>query len=330
MKTHARTGGFIKALTILVVGLGVIFIVFVVLAKYIGPQTFNTIGRVSTISTNSTVGNIPTETKVNPLLDFGTDGGYVNTNRGIPNTDGIGISPHSGKVFLTSGSASWTAQPADEYVMIKNSGEPVTITGWVLTNGKGSRPIENTGNSYFYPTADSAVIGEGTEFLDPSGVFTVGPIILARGDNAIVTTGGPFGAFPFSIYTSFRENICDGYLKYYPFEPALTRNCPYPSEDALIRTVTDECYAYMSSLGRCKDPERDDKTNFDEQTSLCKNFMRARLTYPMCVQNNKHKAGFSLSQWRVFLGKKSQLWASQRETITLYDSKGLIVDQVSY
>jgi hypothetical protein len=232
---------------------------------------------------------------------------------------------------LSAGNGPYSIQPFEEYVSLRNSGGgSINITGWTLTNSKGTRPIETSQNSYVYPVADSATIGQGTEFLDPSGNFQVGSIVLRSGDSATVTTGRPFSQFPFSISTSFRENICEGYLKNYPFQPSLNYACPFPSDDPAIGTVTDECYDYMRSLGRCEDPQKTDKDNFDLRTYQCRSFMTARLNYPGCVMNHRNDPNFSLKEWRIFLGKDRQLWADRRETITLYDAKGLIVDQISY
>jgi hypothetical protein len=334
MKTIGKREGFIKALTLIVVGGCFVLILFAVLAQYVGPQLKNISNPegASSGSTGSDYFNAP-----NPLLPsvetpiYGSSGNNYYTDGGTNSAAPVkGHSPYAGKVTLNSGNASYSAQPFEEYVSIQNNGGPVNITGWTLTNGKGTRPIQNTQNNYFYPTADSATIGQGTEFLDPSGRFQLSPIILAAGDTVIVTTGGPFASYPFSITTSFRENICLGYLENYPFTPSVNQYCPYPAQDPDIRSVTDECYDYLQSINRCTNPEKQDKKRFDNLTTQCRNFITARFNYPSCVARNQGNPGFSSNQYRVFLGKKAELWASRRETITLYDTNNLIVDQISY
>ncbi|HVY54967.1 MAG TPA: hypothetical protein VHC46_04340, partial [Thermodesulfobacteriota bacterium] len=89
-------------------------------------------------------------------------------------------------------------------------------------------------------------------------------------------------------------------------------------------------YDYMQSLNRCEDPYKYDKTNYDLQTAQCRAFMAGRLSYPACVAVHRNDAGFSLKKWRIFLGKGRELWAANKETITLYDVSGLIVDRISY
>ncbi|HVT75281.1 MAG TPA: hypothetical protein VHD69_02630 [Candidatus Paceibacterota bacterium] len=323
-------GGFIMKIVLITVMICIIFILLASAAQYvpknIGGGTISSPGGYG----NSTDGN-------NPLLGFldGGTGSYGGSGGTISggNSDILSgqRSAYVGKVSLGIGNASYSIQPFEEYVTLRNyGGSSVDITGWTLTNSKGTRPIQTSQNNYIYPVADSATIGKGTQFLDPSGRFAIGDIVLAPGDSAIVTTGQAFSQFPYSISTSFRENICEGYLKNYPFEPPLQQSCPYPTNDPNIRSVTDECYDYMQSLNRCEDPFKYDKANYDEQTSQCKAFMDARLSYPACVANHRSDAGFSLDNWRIFLGKGREMWASQRETITLYDARGLIVDHISY
>lgn len=315
---------------VIVVGVCIIFIVVAGLLSRIGLTT-------GSLSSNFFTNYNPSqgiESKTNPLLDFGNNSGLGESlgedsrSNSISNT--VGTSPYAGSIYLSTGNV-YSIQPLEEYMVIRNAGgKSVSITGWTLTNGKGGRPVQQSNNSYFYPTPDTAIIGQGTEFLDPSGKFTVGSIVLEAGDTAYVMTGGPFSQFPFSISTSFRDNVCTGYIEHYPFSPQLTQSCPSLVTDPEIRTVTDECYDYIDSLDTCSNPEKNDKKVYDKQPSHCKAFISARVGYSACVRENVNTPGFSKKYWRVFLGKSREMWASQRETITLYDSKGLIVDQVTY
>ncbi|MEK7607908.1 MAG: hypothetical protein AAB484_03260 [Patescibacteria group bacterium] len=321
--------GIIKALIAIVVGLSVLFLLFAMAAKYTAP-----IGS----SPSSSGGSYSTDYmgKTNSLLNFLDSANYGNYSGGgsdrtaVSNIDSKNRSKYSGKVYLSSGNASYTIQPYEEYITIKNDGAPVNITGWKVTNAKGTRPIEYSQNSYVYPSAESGTIGQGTGFLDPSGKYSVGNIILGTDDTAIITTSGPFSYFPLPITTNFRENMCLGYLENYPFSPPIEQQCPYPTNDSQIRTVTDECYDYLQSLSRCQNPQKTDIERFDELTSQCRAFIKVRLNYPSCVANNRYSPNFASKQWRIFLGKSHQLWAANREIITLYDATNLIVDQISY
>lgn len=320
-----HTRGFIKHAVLFVILLGFLVVFFSAFAKYFKPSAF--IDRASNSSYTDTISD-----KTNPLIDFqGANDVYKGSSTGSGSvTSGI-VSPYKGKVYLSSGNASYAYQPNEEYVTIRNSGPAVVITGWVLTNGKNTRPVETTSQNYAYMASDSGVIGEGTEFLSPEAKYSIKPITLKSGDTAIVTTGGPFTPFKLSISTSFRENICLGYFdRDFPWSPQVRLDCPTPLQDPDISSVTQECYDYLRYTNRCEDPEREDKEAFDALRSPCKEYIRTRFTYDGCVATNRDKAGFSTSQWRVFLGKKFELWRKENETITLYDSQGRLVDQVKY
>jgi hypothetical protein len=325
---NAMEKGFVKTLTIIVIGFCIMFIVVAMMSKYIDPANFKSAGTTSGSAWNESATSYGQ--KSNSLLSFLDDIGPTYSDSNATWSEGP-KSSSSGRVTLGSGNASYSAQPFEEYVTIENtSNAPIDITGWRLENGKGLRPIQNSTNDYFYPTPESATIGYGTEFLDPSGNFRIGDIVLKPGDKAIVTTGGPFTSYPFKITTSFRENMCLGYLKNYPFEPYVNQSCPVIVNDPDARTMTDQCYNYMQGIYSCSDPAKEDKARFEEQTSICRNFISARLGYPACVGRNQYTPAFSSNQWRVFLGRKLELWGSERETITLYDRGGSIVSRISY
>ncbi|MDP1625332.1 MAG: hypothetical protein Q8L64_06265 [bacterium] len=320
--------GFLKAALVIIVAGIVAFIVLAKMAQYV-PALGGEGGGIRI--PDSGQGSLDQYSgHTNPLLDF-TKNISTGSGSNVPNTDGKGRSPYAGSVTLSTGNASSAIQPFEEHVIIQNRGTgPVSITGWKLENGKGSRPIETSQNTYVYPSAESAIIGVGTEFLSPDGRFTTGNIVLQKGDRAIVTTGGPFTGYSLSINTSFRENICLGYLDTYPFTPRASLSCPLIMSDPLVRTMTDQCYSYLRTVSRCQDPTKTDTKRFDEIGSQCKTFIRERVGYAQCVANNKSLSGFATNQWRVFLGKPREMWAQSRETITLYDAQGLIVAQINY
>jgi hypothetical protein len=327
--SRSTEGGFFKAALVIMVAAIIAFIVIAQAAKYVPGVGGRGGGIVIPDQGGSSIDTYAGRT--NPLLDFDGFSEISGGGTDTPNTDGKGRSPYAGSITLSTGNAASSIQPFEEYVTIQNHGAgSISITGWKLENGKGARPIQTSNNTYVYPSAESAVIGLGTEFLSPNGVFATGNIVLKKGDKAIVTTGGPFSQYPLSIYTSFRENICVGYLDKYPFTPRVSLQCPSITSDPLVRTMTDECYDYLRSINRCEDPVVDDTDNFDEIGNQCKAFIRERAGYSSCVAQNRNLDGFSTKQWRVFLGKPREMWARDRETVTLYDANGLIVAQQSY
>ncbi|MFA6159431.1 MAG: hypothetical protein WC763_07435 [Candidatus Paceibacterota bacterium] len=312
--------GIIKVLLFIIIVAAFLLVFFSKFAQYFKPS-----GIIDKADTTSYTG---LWTQTNPLVDFIDKQADPTVTTSSPG--GGTKSPYAGRVTFSGGS-TYSYQPYEEYVTIRNAGAPVSITGWVITNAKGERPIETSANNYVYPVNDSATIGQGTEYLSPEGAYDRGPIVLKTGDTAIVTTGGPFIQFRMPIPTSFRENICLGYLdKDYPWSPSVSRPCPIASKDPDIDTMTDECYDYVRTISRCEDPERYDKERFDLQRTPCKDFMRERFTYQGCVTKNRASDNFSLKQWRVFLGKSRELYSNRHDTITLYDAEGRIVGQFSY
>ena len=326
--------GIIKPLILVTVGICIVFIVFAALAKQLTPQG----GFNSGIFYNPNQGTGPIEIYTNPILDFGSGSdlyeSYEPDRTGGSAAPSAGGSSYSGSVRLSIGN-TYSIQPSEEYLMLtNNSSASVDITGWKLANSKGTRPIENQINSYVYPSGESATIGQGTQFLDPSGKYVTGNIVLKPGDTAYITTGRSPSNFPLPITTSFRENICLGYLDTYPFTPYVNNKCPLATEDPAIQTVTDECYDYIRGLNRCVDPTKlsgtYEKDRYELLTSQCKAFMRTRLNYPSCVANYRNSPNFSTNIWRVYLGRSMEMWASTRETITLYDKAGKVVSRITY
>jgi hypothetical protein len=268
-------------------------------------------------------------TAPNTLLNFG---GSSNTSSSGSNTSGPN-SPYTGLLSLSSGSAESSYQPTDEYIEISNnSSSPVDISGWTLQNAFGNRPIQTTGNQAVHVAPEKVTIPLGTNFLDPSGNFAVGPIILAPGDTAIVTTGGPFVAYPFKISTSFRVNECAGYLNYtYPFDPSIDNICPAPQNEPGIDSITDVCYQYVKDIPTCYDPSVQDKANLkDNFQPNCIGYIETHFNYAACVQNHENDADFNKPTWRVFLGLSHELWHEPDDSIKLLDRQGRIVDEIDY
>ena len=113
-------------------------------------------------------------------------------------------------IYLSSGNASYTYQPYEEYITIYNSGsESVNITGWQLRNGKDERAY-NLGGSLRHFPADIATIGQAALFISPTGNNALQNIVLKSSEQAIITTGKIGPQLPYKII-SFKENICSGY-----------------------------------------------------------------------------------------------------------------------
>lgn len=83
-------------------------------------------------------------------------------------------------------------------------------------------------------------------------------------------------------------------------------------------------------MTRCQIPEKTDKSDFDQLSSVCKEFIRARTSYLDCVEENSEKAGFYSGTWYVFLNRPLELWAEDYETIMLLDASGRLIDKYDY
>jgi hypothetical protein len=279
------------------------------------------------ILTSSGGSSVPTRS--NSLIGF-LSNSASNPNK---NTPVVSSNPSNYRITISSGNASSEIQPFREYVIIKNTGgTAVNITGWKVKNSKGDRPIQNSQNSYVYPTAEYLTIPQGAKYLSPSGAFTLSDIILGPGEQAYLVTGGPFVQYRFPIPVSFKENICTGYLNsdVYPFNPSLQKNCPYLRNEIDLSTVTKQCGTYIESLSRCEDPEKQDKANLELQPTLCQNAVKVRANYGACAIIHQNDAKFYTKNWRVFLGRQREMWAKGEDTITLIDRQGNTIAEKSY
>ena len=151
-------------------------------------------------------------------------------------------SPHRDAVYIQGTGRASSADPDAEYLRIstaQSNTAPVDITGWSL---------------------QSAVSGVRAYFPRGAYDFRMGAVNEQRnmqldaGASAFLTTGySPIG-------TSFRENLCVGYLnQLQTFSPRLPERCPSPSS-ALPLTAEnlnlygDACIDFARTLPSCRAP----------------------------------------------------------------------------
>lgn len=220
-------------------------------------------------------------------------------------------SQYVGVVHLYRG-AIGTGNVNTEYLVISSSANaPVTITGWQLVSTRSNSRV---------------VITQGTSSVNPYGSSALGPITLARGGLAYVTSGSsPFGV-------SFLETACTGYLsRNASFTPALSMRCPYPSQDLSTHYVGgqqwefNQCANLLSTVPDCSVPN----TGTTNLPASCVQFIDTNLNYSGCVANHSADSSFLGTTWRVYLGQSRPLWGSS-DTIELLDSTGKVVDEYSY
>lgn len=149
-------------------------------------------------------------------------------------------------------------------------------------------------------------------------------VMLPPGGRALVTTGrSPIG-------TSFRVNICSGYLEQFQdFTPNLRQECPNPLDELKASGPYAEsaCRDFVEKLPRCK---AYGGTLPSDISPSCKAFVTEKLTYNSCVASHRDDKGFVKDEWRLFLEQGQELWKNRQEIIKLIDSSGSTVDAITF
>lgn len=252
-------------------------------------------------------------------------------------------------VTLEWGNSTSEYQPTEEYVVINYSDEatsPVVISGWMLENGQHLRLFEE-GNRLVTGIKKQIKIPRGVALFTNLGNETLVPIVLQPGEQAIVTTGSPKPIrTKFDIRYSFKTNLCTGYIEgmpSYDFTPSLPETCPDPEEEPGARGLPEDCEDYITdNLNQCHTPkiteyewvgsERERGSyvdGIDGFSTRCKDYLREHFSYQGCLKYHAADPNFFDGEWRIFLNQNFELWDDDRETITLYDGSGKVVDQIS-
>jgi hypothetical protein len=221
-------------------------------------------------------------------------------------------SPYRGKIQLADGTAAekLTAEYVEIEASFNNTG-PVGIAGWSLQSARsGVRAYIPRGTNIF-------ILGDINQQQD---------IYLNPGARAIVSSkNSPTG-------TSFRENVCTGYLAgLQTFTPSLSRNCPpgsalFSLASENLRMYGDACFDFTESLPPCALP----LSVPSDIMPACRIFLANNLSYNGCVKNNRGRGGFSQDSWRIYLNSGGELWRNSHDVIRLLDAEGKTVDAISY
>lgn len=256
-------------------------------------------------------------------------------------------SPFFGEVTISRGTAKSESRTGREYITLRADRRldtPINISGWSLENGDAFKNFEVSGN-IFVGTTDKSIIPNGINiFLANVSNPVLGPIVLNAKDEAVVVTGGFSDFGDIKINHSFRTNICTGYienLEDYNFRPKLDTNCPNPISEPGVSSVSDSCFEFIDDMNDCHTPDTEPFrkggdliiNHVDGDTSLnrsCREFIEDTFNYNTCVDNHITDKDFLGDQWRIFLGRDWEMWKEQREIISLFDSAGRLVDQVTY
>ena len=222
-------------------------------------------------------------------------------------------SPSRGSVRINGSGGPTSSGPAEFIELDAASGNtaPIDITGWSLQSVV-------TGVRLYIP--------RGTSSFFMGAVNAQDDIYLNPGAGAIVSSGvSPVG-------TSFRENMCTGYLgQLQEFTPQLSTNCPDPSESLPltsdnIRIYGDSCFDFVRSLAPCETPLQMPNTI----SPACQAFSASMFSYNGCATANRYKSDFPEDSWRIYLGANAELWRNSHDVIRLLDRESRTVDAISY
>jgi hypothetical protein len=220
----------------------------------------------------------------------------------------LGNESSYGNSIAISAEGASASDPQQEYVTLQNTGESsIDISCWSLQSAlTGARAYLPLGASFFLLGELNAQTG----------------IELAPGGVAIVTTGvSPVG-------TSFRENICSGYLEQLQqYTPPIETQCPSPSNAAAEAAQYGQaCADYVSSIPFCTFPQ-DPPASLQAQ---CQVYVQTNFSYNGCVAQHENDSNFASNDWRVYLDASHELWNNSHDTIRLLDSQGETVAVTSY
>ena len=225
-------------------------------------------------------------------------------------------------VVSLSASGARAEQRNEEYLRIDVDSDAeslINVTGWTVksfVSGRGGK------------------IGKGVATLDEDRPwYGEKDILLAAGDEAIITTGGAAG-----IRTSFLTNECMGYFDNDRFTPGISMSCPLLENEDLEHfglayddfrreREYDECIDAIESVSSCEIVRNPDRDLVDD----CRDFIRDYSNYDGCVELHQNDEDFYGDEWRIFLNStRNDLWREEREAIGLFDRDGKVVDVVTY
>ncbi len=256
-------------------------------------------------------------------------------------------SPWYGLVTIDLGSAPSEYEPYQEYIILHASGDlqkSINVSGWQLSNAKGAK-VYQVGSNVTRFQSDVATIPLAVPLYIPGKGSIASPVILAPNGQVIVISGSNTTAG--GVLPSFRENKCTAYLTHdkknpVTIYPSVYSYCPAPYKEAGVSGLDNACNTFVSNLNSCSTPDfvNSVRTNgylepgyVDTVGGLsqsCKTYIQNHYSYNGCVASHSGDSDFYGSTWHVYLGRKWEMWATERETVTLLDADGKIVNTYSY
>lgn len=226
------------------------------------------------------------------------------------------VSPYTGKIELQSGNV-YDTDPEREHLMLRANYQntiAIPISGWYVES---------------YVTNKRSAIPKGDRLMTSWRSPSSEPILLGAQESVYLITGES------PIDTSFRENLCTGYLKDEgDFQPALYSQCPYPKDEmdrsGVIKLDNDECHEFVQRIPSCTNPS-EEQIDAADINGICTRFIENTFNYNDCVSLHRYDPYFERNgYWRVYLDERSELWRKEREIIRLMDENDRVVDVLEY
>jgi len=326
MRMKLQKGGVMEVLMIV---LGIAVVIFILLGKSGVP------GTSATFSLGQNVSNNNYNNSGSNNVDTSVSAGISTPTR---------TSSFKNQIRLGSGNASYATQPYQEYVTVENNGNsPVDVTGWQLSNAKGSRTY-SIGNNQQTFASDVITIPRGTALIS-SPANSAQDIILKPRESVDIITGSSGNSYPYKFNT-FKENECTGYLTQqnpygYTFSPSLEKSCIAPRYEPSANGLDLKCQTYIQNMQSCHTPKYN---TVNSQGNTCNNcvdgnsglsnscvaYIQQHFSYEGCIANHQNDSNFYGNVWHVYMNRSFEIWATNHEVITLYDSSGKVVDYISY
>lgn len=241
-------------------------------------------------------------------------------------------SVYAGKVTVRKGTASSARGVQNEYITLfasPSNPSPIVITGWSVRNTE--QATGQSGGVRNIIPSKTVFIPAGAEVVRNSGGSTLGVIALDPGDSAYLITGEAPDVFPALLNVSFRTNACVGYFAdAYDFSPSLATQCPDPEDAPGAAGHDAACVEFIDRLLECEIPDEQELLDLKLSNS-CRTFVRDTYDYQGCVAAYEGQPGFLGTAWYVYLEYLSgELWNNERDTITVFDEEGKVVDWLAY
>jgi hypothetical protein len=241
--------------------------------------------------------------------ETGTTTTKTSSKKKLIKPETFALSYYNNWIKFIPGESIKETYPEKEYVeveVVQPNLSGADATGWVLENSQGEK----------------ASLGPISVLPISGKVNSTEPLKIKAGDHLLISTGrSPIGV-------SFRVNKCSAYMEQFQdFVPPISGECPYITFERNFGALDSKCQVFIQSIHPC---EANTRPLPSDVTASCKSFLDSTANYNGCVATHKNDADFYMKEWRIFLGKGTELWAQPNDMVFLLDEKGKLIDMLKY